>query len=125
MQGVKGMMWQKASCARFASSLAACFVLSARVDDKSLYKHIVDKFFEKYPSLVETSKTKKIILDTFKANGTKVERLGMIFSSVVYPVVRRLGEAAKDTSVDTHIRPVSWLTSSRTSFVQLLLICAG
>ncbi len=84
--------------------------LSAPLGGKPLYAHIV-AFLELEKEATrkgETSWMKQTMLDTLKKDGTKLEHLGLVFSTVVYPIVSLFGEAARADSED---RTFNWITN--------------
>jgi hypothetical protein len=111
---ISALLWQKPSNARFASSLAACYVLSRRVDGKPLYTHVAE-FMDRFKVSLKGSTVKMTILEVFQDpdNRRKIDNLGLLFSGVVYPIVRLLAAAAAkpQTSQDAVRKPadVGWL----------------
>ncbi len=41
VDGVQGLLWQRASSGRFGSAIAACFVLGSRVGGSPLQEHLL------------------------------------------------------------------------------------
>jgi hypothetical protein len=106
---ITGLLWQRASNARFASAVAACFVLSTRIEGRPLFKHIAD-YFSVHAIVLETSKGKRDMLECFSddLNASRIERLGIMFATVIYPIVRLLGHVAKKEQTDE--KACAWLT---------------
>jgi len=111
LQEISSLLWQRASPARFASSLGAAYVLSRRIDDKPLYSWI-SECLRTHEIQFRHSKTKMDILGAFDdpIGCTKIDHLGLLFSGVVYPIVCLIGASAKEPG-DVGATELGWLNT--------------